>query len=176
LGRPLTARSVPNEPAVPVDPEVLDRQHEVRVERPLVGVAVDDQDAGEPAAELLHGVAMRMEEERAAIHDIELVGPALARAHRRLGDERHAVDGVGNAQPVPVDGRVLAQPVHQRRAQPVALADPDDRHAGRVVGPERQGRRAPAQHRRRPLGRDQREVVRSRRARPNGPRHGRRRA
>jgi hypothetical protein len=76
------------------------------MERPGRSV-IDDQYAGQAAAQLLDRVAMRVEEECAGIRRREAVGKALAGQNRHLRDIGNAVHRVLDAHAVPVNRRVF---------------------------------------------------------------------
>ena len=98
---------------------------------------LDDQRAGEPAAELLQAVGMRVVPEGAGIGRRELVDERLAWPDRRLRQARNAVHGVRQPDAVPMHRRVLVEPVLDDDADGLALAK---RRCGTgnsaVIGPD----------------------------------------
>ena len=125
---PLTLRTVPNVPA-PLAPFGRIKRQEVahpRSSRQSFATSTISSSkgslsspstissAGKAAADLVGLVAMRMEEERAGIGRRELVGEGLAGLDRLLRDEWHAIHGIGHADAVPVDGRMLGKVIAER--------------------------------------------------------------
>ena len=97
-----------------------------------------DQHAVKAARHLFEAVRMRVVPEGAGIDGIELVGEGPAGPDRRLRHVRHAVHGVGQPEPVPVDRGVFVEAVVEHDPQPVALAHADfgPGHAA-AVAPDR---------------------------------------
>ena len=109
--------------------------HRVLVEAGLGGVG-DDQRRGQQA--LLLQPLVRMHPVGARMAEGEIIGIAPPRRQRRLADPRHAVLLVGRQQAMPVDERVLRQPVleldpeapvggDRQARRPVGLADTEHR-------------------------------------------------
>ncbi len=76
--------------------------------------------------------------ERPRVRDLETVVEAFAGRDRLLGEMRHAIHGVGDAQPMPVHQRRLRQLVDQPDLELLAALRPQGwaRH-GAVVAPDR---------------------------------------
>ena len=145
------------EPAVLADRPVAQRDEPLGVVR-LALVALDDQDTGKPASELLGRVAMRVEEESAGVRRHEFVAETIAGADRRLRQVGHAVLPVGQADAVPMDRDVLAfagEPVLDVGLQRLAGLQPQHRQdrcrriRSRAAAAARRSRGAPAGARRR---------------------------
>jgi len=98
---------------------------------------LDDERAGQAAAELLEAVGMRVVPERAGVRRREFVNEAVAGADRRLGKAGHAVHGVGHADAVPMDRCVLTQRIVHHDAHGPALRQTEGRPGlDPVVGPD----------------------------------------
>ena len=84
-----------------------------------------------------------MVEECSGVGRGEGVGEAVARLDRRLRQAGNAVHGVGQADPVPMHGRVFPKPVFDPHPEGLALRDAQRRTGrGAVVGVD-VGRGAP---------------------------------
>src|SRR3546814_6580270 len=104
---------------------------------------LDDQQAVEPARHLFPGAFVRVVPEGAGVGYREAVVEGPARLDRVLGQVRHAVHGVVDADAVPVDGGRLRQLVLEVHEDLLALARAD-RRPGRdaVVAPGARRRRS----------------------------------
>ena len=120
----------------PVEPPVVQRQHQIAVDLGRFGF-LDDQRRGQPARDLLECVAVRMVPVGTGIGGHEVIGEGSAGWDRVLGHARHAVHGVVESQPMPVDRRRLRQVVDQLPYDPVALCDAQPGARGcAVIGPD----------------------------------------
>ncbi len=88
---------------------------------------VDHEHAVEPALDLLGAAYVGMKPEGARVLRDEAIRELSSRRHRVLSDPRHAVHGVGDAHPVPVDGRRLGQIVPQPDDHLLPQPYPEDR-------------------------------------------------
>ena len=88
---------------------------------------LDDDGAGEAASELFETIGVRVVPERPRIRRGEFVDEAFARLDRRLGEARHAIHGVRDADAVPMDGRDLIKPVLDDDARRLALPQAQER-------------------------------------------------
>jgi len=89
---------------------------------------------------LHHVVGMRVIHERARVIHVELVHPGLARLNRGLREAGNTIHAMRQTYAVPVDCRVLGQPVGYEYSEPIAL-DAFDRRTGRltVIAPQVRG-------------------------------------
>ena len=107
----------------------------VAIDRHRLGL-VDDQDAAEPATELLQAVDVRVIPECAGVRRRKCVDEALAGLDRRLGQPGHAIHGVGQPDTVPMDRRILVESVLDKDADGHALPSVQCRAGHRaVIGP-----------------------------------------
>ena len=121
--------------SVGAEEPVIDHPHDLPGERRRLAI-LDDEDAEEPAFDLLARAHVGMEPERARVPDHELVDEALAEPYRRLRDPGHSIHAVRNADAVPVDRSRLRKAIREADAERVADTHPQRgaRHLS-VVGP-----------------------------------------
>ena len=93
-------------------PPVVEYQHDIAVDVDG-GALLDDQCAEQPARHLLGRQKVRMVPEGAGIGRREAVIETCARSDFHLGQMRHAVHGVGDAQAMPMNDGRLRQFVDQ---------------------------------------------------------------
>ena len=129
---------LPKPPAI--CPSAVSRQsceHPERSRSTATGSALlDDQRARRARGRAARGCRRADDTRSARIGRRELVDKAFAGLDRRLGQARHAVHGVRQADAVPVNRGVLVQPVLDDDADRLAL--PQAQHGagyGTVIGP-----------------------------------------
>jgi hypothetical protein len=109
---------------------------EAEVDQLLGHLHLTDRDRSEEAVEHLLGAVVRVVDADCRLERLELVHERLAGHHGRLGERRHAVHRVRDADAVPVDHGAGRQLVLQHDPDHVADLDVDVRGGhGAVVGP-----------------------------------------
>jgi hypothetical protein len=105
-------------------PPVIEHPGHVAVNARWFGFLYDERTI-KAAPDLLKAPLMRVIPEGAGIYGIEFIKEPLTRRDRMLRQMRNTVHCVRQAQPVPVDGRLLGKPVLYRNAKAFALTDAD---------------------------------------------------
>ena len=122
-----------DELTVPAEPPVAQIEDNLGIEKGVGGV-LDHHHPSQTVAHLLQRVAMGMIPERAGVGRGESIVEASARRDVGLGEKRHPVHRVRNAQPMPMDRRRLVETIDETGGKRLtALQAQNRRHgAGRL--------------------------------------------
>lgn len=119
------------------EPDIIQYQRQVVVHIRTVGF-FDDQRAIEPALYLFGALRMGVLPVCARVWQVEGIIKALTRSNRRLGQPRHPIHRIGQAQPVPMHAGRMRQIILNGDFQPVALGKAQFFAWERAIeGPER---------------------------------------
>ena len=130
---------------IPVQPPIVQHPGHIAIDLRRVWF-FDNERSVEPASDLLETALVRVIPKGSGIDRIELVSEGLSGGDRHLRKIRDPVHCIGQAQPVPMDGGFLVEPVCDVDAQALALSHPQFRARNlAVISP---GRRFGAGNRR----------------------------
>ena len=140
VGHVAEIEKVLDDPRLPVQAPVVEQPDELAIHRRRVRF-VHDQHPVQAAVDLLRRRQVRVVPVGAGIGRREPVVEALAGRHRPLGQPRHAVHRIGQADAVPMDRGGLGQGVVERGGQHAALRQPEQRPGYRALVVPDGGRR-----------------------------------